>query len=67
VDSTRLNSSSALLINNGLLDHDGQFIAINNTVATANLIPVRQRTRKIYNESHAILAPIKKYGMEICL
>jgi hypothetical protein len=50
-DSTRLNSSSTSLIINGLSDHDGQLTAINNTVATATLIPLRHRTRKTDNET----------------
>jgi hypothetical protein len=51
VDSTRLNSSSTSLIVNGMSNHDGQFIIINNIVATANLIPLRQRTRDVNNET----------------
>jgi hypothetical protein len=47
VGRRRLNSSSTHLIINGLLDNNGQFITINYTAATANLIPFGQRTRKI--------------------
>jgi hypothetical protein len=36
---------------NGLSDHDGQFITINNIAAAGNIIPLRQRTRKINNET----------------
>jgi hypothetical protein len=47
VDRTRLNSSSTSLIINGLSDNDDQFIAINNTAATVNLVLLRRRSRKI--------------------
>jgi endonuclease/exonuclease/phosphatase family metal-dependent hydrolase len=36
VDSTSLKSSSTSVIINGLSDHDGQFITINNIAATTN-------------------------------
>jgi hypothetical protein len=41
----------AVIIINGLLDHDGQFITINYAASVANLIPLRQRTRKINSET----------------
>jgi archaellum component FlaF (FlaF/FlaG flagellin family) len=44
-DSTRLNSSSVYFIING------QFITINNNAAATNLIPLRQKTRKINKET----------------
>jgi hypothetical protein len=49
VDSIRWNSSSTSPIINGLSDHDAQLLTINNIVAEVNLIPLKQRTRKINN------------------
>jgi L-lactate permease len=51
VDSTRLISSSTSLIINGVSGHEGQLIAVNNIVATAALIPLKQRTGKTDNET----------------
>jgi hypothetical protein len=51
VDSIRLNSSSTSPITNGLSDHDAQLLTINNIVAAVNLIRLKQRTRKINNDT----------------
>jgi hypothetical protein len=51
VDSIRLNSSSTSPIIHGLSDHDAQLLTINNIVAAVNLIPLKQRTRKINNDT----------------
>jgi hypothetical protein len=32
---------------NGLSDHDAQYLMINNIAAAGNLIPLKQRTRKV--------------------
>jgi hypothetical protein len=47
VDNIRLNSSSTSPIINDLSDHDAQLLTINNVVAAVNLMPLKQRTRKI--------------------
>jgi hypothetical protein len=36
---------------NGLSDHDAQFLTVNNTAPVTNIVPLRQRTREINNES----------------
>jgi hypothetical protein len=51
VDSIRLNSTSTSPIINGLSDHDAQLLTINNIVAAVNLIALKQRTRKISNDT----------------
>jgi hypothetical protein len=52
VDSIiRFNSSSTSPIINGLSDHDAQYLMINNIAAAGNLIPLKQRTRKVNNET----------------
>jgi hypothetical protein len=51
VDSIRFSSSSTSPIINGLSDHDAQYLMINNIAAAANLIPLKQRTRKVDNET----------------
>jgi hypothetical protein len=51
VDSIRLNSSSASPIISGLSDHDAQLLTINNIVTAVNLIPLKQRTIKINNDT----------------
>jgi hypothetical protein len=50
VDSIRFSSSSTSPIINGLSDHDAQYLMINNIAAAANLIPLKQRTRRVNNE-----------------
>jgi hypothetical protein len=51
VDSIRFSSSSTSPIINGLSDHDAQYLMINNIAAATNLIPLKQRTRKVNNET----------------
>jgi hypothetical protein len=51
VDCIRFSSSSTSPIINGLSDHDAQYILINNIAAAGNLIPLKQRTRKVSNET----------------
>jgi hypothetical protein len=36
---------------NGLSDHDAQYLMINNIAAAGDLIPLKQRTRKVNNET----------------
>jgi hypothetical protein len=51
VGNVRITSSSISPIANGLLEHDAQFLTINNTVAATNIVSLNQRTRKINNET----------------
>jgi hypothetical protein len=51
VDSIRFSSSSTSPVINGLSDHDAQYLMINNIAAASNLIPLKQRTRKVNNET----------------
>jgi hypothetical protein len=48
VDSIRFSSSPII---NGLSDHDAQYPMINNIAAAGYLIPLKQRTRKVNNET----------------
>jgi hypothetical protein len=50
VDSIRFSSSSTSPIINGLSYHNAQYLMINNIAAASNLIPLKQRTRKVNNE-----------------
>jgi hypothetical protein len=50
--SIRVSSSSTSpVIINGLSDHDAQYLMINNISAASNFIPLKQRTRKVNNET----------------
>jgi hypothetical protein len=51
VGSIRFSSSSTSPIINGLTDHDAQYLMINNIAAAGNLIPLKQRIRKVNNET----------------
>jgi hypothetical protein len=51
VDSIRLSPSSVSPIINGLSGHDAQLLTINNIASAVNLIPLKQRTRKINNDT----------------
>jgi hypothetical protein len=51
VDKSRLWSSSASPLINGLSDHDAQLLTINNIYTTTNKIPLKQRIRLINNET----------------
>jgi hypothetical protein len=51
VDNIRFSSTSTSPIINGLSDHDAQYLIINNIAATTNLIPLKQRKRKVNNET----------------
>jgi antitoxin component of RelBE/YafQ-DinJ toxin-antitoxin module len=51
VDCIRFSSSSTSPIINGLSDHDAQYLMINNIAAAGNLMPFKQRTRKVNNET----------------
>jgi hypothetical protein len=48
VDSIRFSSSSTSPIINGLSDHEAQYL---NIATAGNLIPLKQRTRKVNNET----------------
>jgi hypothetical protein len=50
VDITRLSSSSACPIINGLSDHDAQFLTANNIAPATNIVHLKQRSREINNE-----------------
>jgi len=50
VDITRLSSSSTCPIINGLSDHAGQFLTVNNIAPATNIVHSKQRTREINNE-----------------
>jgi hypothetical protein len=47
----RLSSSFTSSIINSLSDHDAQFLTINNIVAAINIVPLKQKTRKVNNET----------------
>jgi hypothetical protein len=51
VDSITLSSSSTSPIIYGLSDHDAQLLTINNIASAVNLIPLKQRTRNINNDT----------------
>jgi hypothetical protein len=51
VDITRLSWPSTCLVMNSLSDHDSQFLTVNNIVPATNIVPLKQRTREINNES----------------
>jgi hypothetical protein len=51
VDFIRFSSSSASPIINGLSEHDAQHLMINNIAAAGNVILLKQRTRKVNNET----------------
>jgi hypothetical protein len=51
MDSKRFISSSTSPIISGLSDHDTQYRMINSIAAAGNLIPLKQRTRKVNNET----------------
>jgi hypothetical protein len=51
VDSITFSSTSTSPIINGLTDHDAQYLMINNIAATTNLIPLKQRKRKVNNDT----------------
>jgi hypothetical protein len=51
VDSTRFSSSSASSIISGLSDHDALYLMIKNIAAADNLEHLKQRIRKIDNET----------------
>jgi hypothetical protein len=51
VDSIRLSSSSTCPLINGLSNHDAQLFTINNTASAVNLVPLKQRTRKVNNDT----------------
>jgi hypothetical protein len=53
VDSTRLSSSCSYIVVSRLSDHGVQFLTVNNITTKVNLIPLKQRTRKINNETTA--------------
>jgi hypothetical protein len=50
VDSIRFSSSTSP-ITTGLSDNDAQYLMINNIAAAGNVIPLKQRTRKVNNET----------------
>jgi hypothetical protein len=49
--SVRFSSSSASPIINGLSEQDVQYFTINNIVSAGNLILLKQRARKVNNET----------------
>jgi hypothetical protein len=51
VDNIRFISCSTTPIINGLSDHDAQYLMINNTVSAGNLKRLKQRKRKVNNET----------------
>jgi hypothetical protein len=51
VDSIRFSSTSTSPIINDLSDHDARYLMINNIAAATNLIPFKQRKRKVKNET----------------
>jgi hypothetical protein len=51
VYSIRLSSSSTCPIINGLSNHDAQLFTVNNTASAVTLVPLKQRTRKINNDT----------------
>jgi hypothetical protein len=50
VDNNIINLSSTSPIINGLSDNHAQILTIKNIHATINKLPLKQRTRLIYNE-----------------
>jgi hypothetical protein len=50
IDSTRLSSSCTFPIVNGLSDNDAQFLTVSNITTKVNVIPLKQRTRKINDD-----------------
>jgi hypothetical protein len=51
IDSARLSYSCTSPIVNGFSDHNAQFLTVNNIATNINSIPLKQRTRKINNET----------------
>jgi hypothetical protein len=63
IDSARLSSSCTYRIVNSLSDHDAQFLTVNNITTKVNLILLRQRMRKINNETIAQFRHLLEYEM----
>jgi hypothetical protein len=53
IDNTKLSSSYITPLVNSLSDHDAKFLTVNNFTTKVNLIALKQRTRKINNETIA--------------
>jgi hypothetical protein len=53
IEIARLGSSCTSPIVNSLSDHDAQFLTIDNNATKENLIPPKQKTRKINNATIA--------------
>jgi hypothetical protein len=53
IDSARLSSSCTSPIVNGLSDHNAQLLTVNNITTKVNVMPLKQRTRKLINETIA--------------
>jgi hypothetical protein len=51
VDSTRVSSCSTSPVINGISDHDAHYLMTNNIHAADYLTSLKQRTRKIINET----------------
>jgi hypothetical protein len=59
VDNIKLNSYSISPIISSVSDHDVQFLTI-NIVAVINVMPLKQKNRKISNETDTVSASIAK-------
>jgi hypothetical protein len=53
IDSARLCSSCISPTVNGLSDYDAQFLTVSNIISEVNSTPLKQKTRKINNETIA--------------
>jgi hypothetical protein len=53
IDSTRLSFSCKSSVVSGFSDHDVQFLIVNNITIKVSLISLKEKTRKINNETIA--------------
>jgi hypothetical protein len=66
--SARLNSSCTSPTVNGLSDHEAQLLTVNNINTKNNLLPLKQKTKRIHNEIIAQVQHLLDYeGQEAVL
>jgi hypothetical protein len=61
----RFGSHSTTPIVNGPSDHNVWYLMINDITAARSLTPLKQRTREVNNESHAVSASSEESNMGI--
>jgi hypothetical protein len=65
VDNVKLSSSFTSPIINGLSGHDAQLLTINNIFAATYIVPLKQRMRKINNETIMQFQLLLKQNLKI--